>query len=79
MTNSKIVKEELEKEDKELGSGEGTIGSGSVDLEEDDDVGEAFSKYIGHEPSGGDTLSSEVDASEDSRRGKPVHEEDNNK
>jgi hypothetical protein len=38
MSKRNDIKQEIEEEDKTLGSGEGTLGSGSADLETDDDV-----------------------------------------
>ena len=77
MTSRDDIKKQIEEEDKTMGSGDGTPGSSSPDLDSDDDVGEVFEKVVGHEPRGDSNIAEEMDAAEDRRRGIEPHEEEN--
>ena len=75
MSTRDDIKEEIKKEDELMGSGEGTVGSGSTDPDTANDVDENFSEAVGHEPHGADNLADEVEAAEEAEHGEEPHED----
>lgn len=75
MTKRDDIKKKI-KEEEEMSSGEGTLGSGSADLESDDDAADALGKVIGHSPVKGRTLGDESEEATKNRDAGDLEEED---